>query len=223
MTWDWSYAASLLPDLLQGLIVTVQVTLLGSFLAIFLGVVMAVIWRLRVPVLSPLVLGYARIIRGTPLLVQLYAIFFLLPQVMPALSPATSAVLGLGANYSTYMAEAVRAGLSGVPTGQWEVATALNLPARKTWTRVILPQMVVPTLPVIGNYVNSMFKVSALVSAISVVDVFNAATIAGNSTYRYLEPFTLVGLLYLAVSIPVTILLYFVGRRVAQRQESHAA
>jgi len=83
--------------------------------------------------------------------------------------------------------------------------------------------MVVPTLPVIGNYVNSMFKVSALVSAISVVDVFNAATIAGNSTYRYLEPFTLVGLLYLAVSIPVTILVYFAGRRVAQRQESHAA
>jgi polar amino acid transport system permease protein len=83
--------------------------------------------------------------------------------------------------------------------------------------------MIAPTLPVIGNYINSMFKISALVSAISVVDVFNAATIAGNSTYRYLEPFTMVGLLYLTVSIPVTILLRLAENRVAQRQGSHAA
>ena len=223
MTWDWSYAASLLPDLLHGLVVTVQVTLLASALAIVLGIGMAVTWHLRVTVLSPLLLGFARVVRSTPLLVQLYIIFFLLPDVMPALSPTTSAVLGLGLNYSCYMAEAVRAGLAGVPVGQWEVATALNLPPRKTWTRIILPEMIAPTLPVIGNYINSMFKISALVSAISVVDVFNAATIAGNSTYRYLEPFTMVGLLYLTVSIPVTILLRLAENRVAQRQGSHAA
>jgi polar amino acid transport system permease protein len=78
--------------------------------------------------------------------------------------------------------------------------------------------MLVPTLPVIGNYVNSMFKISALVSAISVVDLFGAATINANSTYRYLEPFTMVGLLYLVVSVPVTVLLHLAERRVARRQ-----
>jgi polar amino acid transport system permease protein len=222
VTWDWGYASSVLPDLLRGLVVTVQVTLLASALALVLGTAMAVVWRLRVPVLSPALLAFARVIRGTPLLVQLYIIFFLLPEVMPAMSPTTSAVLGLGINFSTYMAEAVRAGLAGVAVEQWEVATALNLPPIKAWTRVVLPQMIAPTLPVIGNYVNLMFKVSALVSAISVVDVFNAATIAGNSTYRYLEPFTMVGLLYLAISIPVTVLLRLAESRIAQRQESHA-
>lgn len=218
MTWDWSYAASLLPDLLKGLLVTVQVTLLAATLALVLGAGMAVVWRTRVRILSPALLGFARVIRGTPLLVQLYIIFFLLPEILPALSPATSAVIGLGINYSTYMAEAVRAGIDGVPAGQWEVATALNLSPRTTWTRIVLPQMLVPTLPVIGNYVNSMFKISALVSAISVVDLFGAATINANSTYRYLEPFTMVGLLYLVVSVPVTVLLHLAERRVARRQ-----
>ena len=218
MTWDWSYAASLLPDLLKGLLVTVQVTLLASAVALVLGTGMAVVWRTRVRILSPALLGFARVIRGTPLLVQLYVIFFLLPEILPALSPATSAVIGLGINYSTYMAEAVRAGIDGVPAGQWEVATALNLSPRTTWTRIVLPQMLVPTLPVIGNYVNSMFKISALVSAISVVDLFGAATINANSTYRYLEPFTMVGLLYLVVSVPVTVLLHLAERRVARRQ-----
>lgn len=218
MTWDWSYAASLLPDLLKGLLVTVQVTLLASAVALVLGTGMAVVWRTRVRILSPALLGFARVIRGTPLLVQLYIIFFLLPEILPALSPATSAVIGLGINYSTYMAEAVRAGIDGVPAGQWEVATALNLSPRTTWTRIVLPQMLVPTLPVIGNYVNSMFKISALISAISVVDLFGAATINANSTYRYLEPFTMVGLLYLVVSVPVTVLLHLAERRVARRQ-----
>ncbi|MBO0876970.1 MAG: ectoine/hydroxyectoine ABC transporter permease subunit EhuD [Pseudonocardia sp.] len=222
MTWDWAYAASLVPALLEGLLVTVEVTLLASALALVLGLGMAIVWRLRVPVLSPLLLGIARVIRGTPLLVQLYIIFFLLPEVLPALSPMVSAVIGLGVNYSTYMAEAVRAGLDGVPAGQWEVATALNLSPRTTWMRVVLPQTVPPTLPVIGNYVNSMFKVSALVSAISVVDVFNAASIAGNQTYRYLEPFTMVGLLYLVVSVPVTALLRMAEVRVARRLGSQA-
>jgi polar amino acid transport system permease protein len=218
MTWDWAYATSLLPDLFKGLLVTVQVTLLASALALVLGTGMAVVWRTRVRILSPALLGFARVIRGTPLLVQLYIIFFLLPEILPALSPTTSAVIGLGINYSTYMAEAVRAGIDGVPAGQWEVATALNLSPRTTWTRIVLPQMFVPTLPVIGNYVNSMFKISALVSAISVVDLFGAATINANSTYRYLEPFTMVGLLYLVVSVPVTVLLHLAERRVARRQ-----
>jgi polar amino acid transport system permease protein len=222
MTWDWAYAASLIPTLLKGLLVTVQVTLLASALALALGVAFAVVWRLKVPIASPVLLVFARVIRGTPLLVQLYIIFFLLPDVVPAMSPMVSAVLGLGINYSTYMAEAVRAGLDGVPAGQWEVATALNLPPRATWTRVVLPQMLPPTLPVIGNYVNSMFKISALVSAISVVDVFSAASIAGNDTYRYLEPFSMVGLLYLIVSVPVTALLHLAEVRIARRQEPHA-
>jgi polar amino acid transport system permease protein len=223
MNWSWGYAGSVLPSLLRGLLVTVEVTLMASALAAVLGLVIAVIGHVRVPLLSPALLAFARFVRRTPLLVQLYAIFFLLPQVMPALSPMTSAVLGLGLNYSTYMAEAFRSGIEGVPVGQWEVATALNLPVRATWIRIVAPQMIVPTLPVVGNYVNSMFKISALVSAIGVGDLFNAAITTGNSTYRYLEPLTLVGLLYLGISVPLTIALRLAETRVAARWESHAA
>jgi polar amino acid transport system permease protein len=223
VNWDWHYAGSILPSLLRGLLTTVEVTLMASALAAVLGLAIAVIWHVRVPVLSQALLAIARFVRGTPLLVQLFAIFFLLPLIMPALSPTTCAVFGLGLNYSTYMAEAFRAGIEGVPAAQWEAATALNLPVRSTWVRIVAPQIVVPTLPVLGNYVNSMFKISALVSAIGVGDLFNAAITAGNSTYRYTEPLTLVGLLYLGVSVPVTIMLRLAETRVATRWESHGA
>ena len=156
----------------------------------------------RVPVLSQVAGGLVQFIRGTPLLVQVYFLYFVLPKYGIKYSPLLTGTVAIGVNYSAYTAEVYRAGIESVPRGQWEAATALSLPLRQRWVDIVLPQAIRPVIPSLGNYVISMFKDSAILSAITVVEVFNTATEIGSDTFRYLEPITIAGLLYLAVSYP---------------------
>ncbi|MQA81896.1 MAG: ectoine/hydroxyectoine ABC transporter permease subunit EhuD [Streptosporangiales bacterium] len=222
MSWSWDYVVEILPTLLRGLVLTVTVTLAGSAIAIVVGALLSVVIWTRVPVLSQVARGYVQFVRGTPLLVQLFFLFYVLPDFGIRLTPFQAGVLGLGLNYCTYLAEAYRSGLQALPRGQWEACRSLNLPATRVWLRIVLPQVVPPLLPVIGNYVNLMFKVSALVATISVAETFMQATTLGNSTYRYLEPLTVAGVLYLAVSIPVTVLLHRINSRHAVNRKEFA-
>ncbi len=200
--WDWQFVADIVPQLARGLVITIQATFLASILALILGLIMAIARRSPVPAVRMPVASLIEFIRRTPLLVQLYFLFFVLPDfgiTMPAL---VTGVIGLGLHYSTYTSEIYRAGIEGVPRGQWEGAKALNYPSRYVWTRVVLPQAVPPMIPALGNYVLAMYKESALLSAITVVELMNSAQIIANSTYRYFEPMTMVGAFFLAVSLP---------------------
>jgi polar amino acid transport system permease protein len=94
-----------------------------------------------------------------------------------------------------------RAGLESVARGQWEAARALNLPPRRTFLRIVLPQAIPPVLPALGNYVVAMFKDTPLLSTITVLELLYTAKNVGAETFRYLEPFTLVGVLFLVVSL----------------------
>lgn len=202
MIWDWSFAASIIPYLLEGLWVTVQVTLAGTAIALVLGLFIAVLRFSGVPVLRQ-ILGFAiQFIRGTPLLVQAYFVFYVLPAYGLKFSPLLTGIIVIGINYSAYTAEVYRAGIQSVPRGQWEAATALSLPLRQRWQYVILPQAVRDVIPALGNYLVQMFKDSAILSAITVFELLSHATAIGSSSYRYLEPLTLAGLLFLLVSLP---------------------
>jgi polar amino acid transport system permease protein len=212
--WDWSFVGQILPTLLRGLVVTFEATLLGSVLAFALGLVLALLRRAGIPVLSRLVWLFIEFVRSTPLLVQLYFLFFVLPDFGIRLSSLTAGVIGLGVHYACYTAEVYRAGIDGVPRAQWEAATALSLPRHRTWTRVILPQAVPRVLPALGNYVISMFKETPLLLAIGVIDLVGAAKEAGASAYRYVEPYTLAGLLFLLLSYPAAVLVRRLERRV---------
>jgi polar amino acid transport system permease protein len=212
--WDWSFVGQILPTLLHGLVVTFEATLLGSVLAFTLGLVLALVRRARIPVLSWLVWLFIEFVRSTPLLVQLYFLFFVLPDFGIRLSSLTAGVIGLGLHYACYTAEVYRAGIDGVPRAQWEAATALSLPRYRTWTRVILPQAVPRVLPALGNYVISMFKETPLLLAIGVIDLVGAAKEAGASAYRYVEPYTLAGLLFLLLSYPAAVLVRRLERRI---------
>jgi len=199
--FDWNYAWDILPDMLAGLVVTVQATLGGMALALVLGLLWAVAGRSRFRAVAWSVRWLVEFVRSTPLLVQLYFLFFVLPDLGLSMSPFVTGVLGLGLHYSAYTAEVYRAGIEAVPRPQWEAALALNFSRTRTWVAVILPQAVPPVIPALGNYLIAMFKDTPLLAAITVMEMLQVAKLIGSEHFRYLEPLTLVGLLFLAVSL----------------------
>jgi polar amino acid transport system permease protein len=208
MTWDWQFALDILPELLYAFFkYTLVATVLGTVLGAVLGLIFAIVRRAGVPVLAPLTHAFIEFIRSTPLLVQLFFLFYVLPLTGITLSPLTTGVIGLGVHYACYYSEVYRAGIDGVPKGQWEAATALSLPARYTWQRVILPQAIRNVLPALGNYAISMFKETPFLALITVPEMVQQAQSIGAIQFRYVEPITLAGLIFLAASYPTAVLL----------------
>lgn len=209
--WNWDKAWEVLPSLLRGLVITIEATVVGMVIASILGLFIAL--AMRTP--SRWVRGPLRFvvdfIRMTPLLVQLVFAWLLLVDVPPL-------VIGfgvLGVHYATYMSEVYRAGIEAVPAGQWEAATALNLPKGRTWFAIILPQAIRNTLPGLGNYAISMFKETPFLFAITVVEMYSAALNFGANTFSYVEALTMVGLLFLLVSYPTSLLVRRMETRLA--------
>lgn len=201
MIFDPQFAVSLLPELGRGLMVTVQATLGGMALALTLGLAAALARRSRRRwVAWPAGLA-VEFVRSTPLLVQLYFLFYVLPSAGIQFSAFTTGVLALGVHYAAYCAEVYRAGLETVPRGQWEATTALNLTRWQAYRRVVLPQAIPPVVPALGNYLVAMFKDTPLLSAITVLELLQRAKLIGAETFRYVEPLTLVGLAFLLVSL----------------------
>ncbi|MCI2416582.1 ectoine/hydroxyectoine ABC transporter permease subunit EhuD [Saccharopolyspora sp. K220] len=214
MIWDWEFTGRIIPDILGGLVVTFEATVLGSIVAFVLGLVLALLRRSRIRLVSRAVWLFIEFVRSTPLLVQLYFLFNVLPDIGLRFSSLTTGVIGLGVHYACYTAEVYRAGIEGVPRGQWEAATALSLPTRRVWTSVILPQAIPRVLPALGNYTISMFKETPLLLAIGVLDLVGAAQEAGSDAYRYVEPLTLAGICFLLLSYPSSLLVRRLERRV---------
>jgi polar amino acid transport system permease protein len=211
--WDWNYAFAILPSLLEGLGLTVLATVLGSIVAMVLGLLLAVL-RQGPPLLSMAVRGFVEFVRSTPLLVQIFFLYFVLPQFGIVLSALTVGVIALGVHYACYASEVYRAGIEAVPRGQWEAATALSLPRSRVWTGVVLPQAIPRVVPALGNYVISMFKEVPLLTAIGLLDVVGRAQEAGDTYFRYVEPYTIAGLLFLLLSYPASLLVRRLERRV---------
>ena len=208
MSWDWSFALDTLPELLSAFLrYTLVATILGTALAAVLGLAFAIVRRARVPVLAPLVTAFIEFVRSTPLIVQLFFLFFVLPGFGVTLSPLVTGVLGLGVHYACYLAEVYRAGIEGVPKGQWEACTALSLPARLQWQHVILLQAIRNVLSALGNYAISMFKETPFLALITVPEMVQRSQAIGSISFRYLEPITLAGLIFLAASYPTAIAL----------------
>lgn len=200
MMWSWDFAWSILPQLLSAIHITILATLTGFLLALVGGMVLVFGRRAKRKWLAWLTAGFVEFVRSTPLLVQLYFIFYGLPAIGISLSPFTAGVLGLGIHYSTYLSEVYRSGIDAVPRGQWEAAKALNFSPRQTWAKIILPQAIRPVIPVLGNYLLVMFKETPILSAITLVELLHTAKIIGSHSFRYLEAFTLVGILFLVLS-----------------------
>lgn len=214
--WSWSYIGEIMPQILQGLWITIQATVYGSLVSFALGLVWAMALRSPTRWVTWPVSVFVEFIRNTPLLVQLFFLFFVLPGWGLTFAPLTTGVIGLGLHYSTYTSEVYRAGIDGVPPGQWEAATALNLPRRRTWIAVILPQAFRRVVPALGNYVIAMFKDTPLLAGITVADMLFQANSISATTFDYLEPITVVGILFVVISYPTSLLLRALERRLVR-------
>ena len=199
--FDWSFTLSILPQLLQASLKTIGITLVAFVLAVVLGLVLAVARRSRRLWLSWPAASVIEFVRSTPLLIQVYFLFYVLPTYGLNMTALVAGTLGIALHYACYTAEVYRAGLDSVPRGQWEAVTALNLSPWKAYRDVILPQAIRPILPALGNYLIAMFKDTPVLSAITVVEIMQQAKNIGSESFRYLEPITLVGLFFLTISI----------------------
>jgi len=220
MIFDWHYAWAILPRLAQGLVVTLEATVLGMAVALTLGLVLALARRSHYRLIAWPTGVLVEFVRSTPLLVQIYFLFYVLPDAGVRLSPLATGVLALGLHYAAYCSEVYRAGLESVPKGQWDAAIALNLSRWRTMRGIIIPQAIPPIVPALGNYLVAMFKDTPLLSAITVLEVLQAAKLIGAESFRYIEPLTLVGALFLVLSLVSAAAIRWVEGRL--RMEGHA-
>ncbi|MBI1249168.1 ectoine/hydroxyectoine ABC transporter permease subunit EhuD [bacterium] len=200
--WKWEVVWQVMPHILKGLVVTLEAVGAGMSLAVVLGLLWAVMRRSKNHWISWPAWAVVEFVRSTPLLVQLFFVYFvMLEYVGQALSPLMTGIIVLGVHYSCYTAEVYRAGLAAIPRGQWNASKALNLTPYQTYRYVILPQAIPPILPNLGNYLIAMLKEAPLLSTITVMGILNEAKVFGNEHYRYLEPLTIVGVIFIVLSL----------------------
>ena len=209
-------AVQSLGPLFAGLMMTVTLTLIVIVLALVLGLAVALA-RLYAPSwVGWLVATYVEIIRGTPLLLQLIYIYYVLPEIGIRLNAFTAAVIGLTLNYAAYISEVYRAGIQAIVKGQSDAAAALGMTRALALRRIILPQAIRLVIPALGNFLISLFKDTALCSVVSVQEVLFTAQIMAARNYQYFTLYTVVGAFYFAVGFPAARLVDWLERRTRQ-------
>jgi polar amino acid transport system substrate-binding protein len=209
----WDLVRETLPLLLRSAGMTVLLSCASFPLAILIGLAVAVGRLYGPPFLRPFLAGYVEVLRGTPLMLQLYAIFFLLPKVGLALPAVVAAIAGLALNYSAYESEIYRAGLKAVPSGQFEAALALGMTKWQALRHVLVPQAVRIVMPPVTSDFIALFKDTSVCSAITVIELTKRYSVLALSTGRIVELAVVTALLYLAMSWPLSLLSRWFERR----------
>jgi len=210
-------ARDFLPILLQGCVVTVELMLAALVLSTLLGFVWALLRLSPSRALSAPAVAIITVIRGIPILVQLFYIYFVLPDLGIQLSAFQAGFIGLGIAYSAYQAENFRAGIEAIDRGQIEAAQAIGMGWWLTMRRVVLPQAVRIVLPPYGNTMIMMLKDSSQASTITVAELALQGKLIASSTFKNTSVFTLVALMYLTMSIPLILLVRHFEKRAGRR------
>ncbi len=204
--WDTShgelaFAISILPILLLGMVVTIEASIVGFAIAMVLGLIFAILKDVKSRFVSWPATFITEFFRDTPLLVQLFFFYYVLADHGIILPAFMTGALALGVQYSAYTAEVYRAGIEAVPKGQREAARALDFSNRRTFTHIILPQAVPRVVPALGNYMVSIMKDVPVLSVVTVLEMLGVAKIIGDQTFDYLVPLTMVGGLYMILTL----------------------
>ncbi|WP_170984307.1 amino acid ABC transporter permease [Rhodoligotrophos defluvii] len=218
MIWDWSYAAEIMPELLWGVWITLLVTAASAAISLFGGLLLAVFASVSGRAGQFAVRFLIEALRGVPILVLLFFGFYALPQIGLTLSSYTVGILVLGIVYAAYCSEVYRGALLTIPSGLRDACSALGLPKLVTWRDVLIPLAVSKSIPSLVNYVLLLYRQSALLFAIGIPVLMGQAQTVGYERFRYLEPYTLAGVLYLALNLPFVYVLY---RYKAKHDEKH--
>jgi polar amino acid transport system permease protein len=213
----WRDAVEFLPILMNGVVLTIVVTLGSLILSTLLGLVWALMRVSGIGVLSSISAGVINVIRGIPIIVLLFYLYFVMPDLGVTLTALQAAILGLGIAYSAYQAENFRAGIEAIDKGQIEAAQAIGMGWWMTMRRVVLPQAVRIVLPPYGNVMIMMLKDSSQASTITVAELALQGKLIASSTFKNMSVFTLVALMYLTMSIPLILLVRHFEKRAGKR------
>jgi polar amino acid transport system permease protein len=210
-------AVDFVPVLLQGVKFTVIVSVVALLLATLLGIVWALMRVSKVWVLTAFSTSLINVVRGIPVIVILFYVYFVLPDLHISMTAVEAAIVGLGLAYSVYLAEVFRSGIEAVDRGQTEAAKAMGMGWWKTMYRVVLPQAVKVVLPSYGNSAISMLKDSSQASVITVAELALQGKLIAVSTFKNATVFNLVTLMYLIMSVPLILLVRHFEKKAAHR------
>jgi len=210
-------AVEFMPILLLGVQNTILVTIGSLVLSTVLGLVWALMRVSGVRALAAIAVVLVNIIRGIPIIVQLFYIYFVLPDFGITLTALQAAIVGLGIAYSAYQSENFRAGIEAIDRGQIEAAYSLGLGWGLTMRKVVLPQAIRIVLPPYGNIMIMMLKDSSQASTITVAELALQGKLIASSTFKNTTVFTLVAALYLVMSLPLIVLAGWLERRFGRK------
>lgn len=208
LQWKWEFVGDITPRLIEATGNTLIAAGAGYAIALVLGLFLALVQRTRYRPLTFVVREVVEFIRSTPLILQIFFIFYVGPQFGIRLSPWMSGMIAIGLHYSCYLSEVYRGGIESVAKGQWEAAVALNMTTVQKYRRVIIPQAIPPALAGMGNYLVGIFKDTPMLSVIGVAELIHTANAIGSENYRFLEPYTMVGIIFLVISLPAAGLIW---------------
>lgn len=207
MGFDFAYMIELLPILFKYLGTTLEMAIWGLFFALALALILANLRVFKVPVLDQLSQLYISFFRGTPLLVQLFLLYYGLPQVFPifvGLDSFSAAVIGLTLHFAAYMAESIRAAIIGVDRSQMEASLSIGMTTPQAMRRIILPQATRVALPSLMNYFIDMIKSTSLAFTLGVSEIMAKAQMEASSSFKFFEAFLAVALIYWGVVVILT-------------------
>ena len=211
--FDFRGSVEYLPDLFYGAVVSVELTFCVMVIGLVAGLIIALMRISRSRLLRILSTTYVECIRGTPCLLQLFYIYFVLPAFGIRFDPFMAGVTGLAVNYSAYLSEVYRAGILAVPRGQLEASQALGMSRRLMMRLIILPQAIRVVVPPLGNYFISLFKDTSLVSIVTVKELMFPGQIIAATNFQYFTIFTIIGIIYLSLSYPASLFVSYLERR----------
>jgi polar amino acid transport system permease protein len=213
MTLDFTTLIPYLHMFWAGMVITVKASVIAVLIGTALGVLVGAMRVLPVRPLSTISGAYVYVIRGTPLLIQLFLIYFGLPSLGLNLPAFSAGVIGLAINSSGYVGEIVRGGIEAVPKGQWEASQVLGLSYLKTMRHIILPQAIRNMLPAFGNEFVTLIKESSLLSTLAITELTMVGQQVRSVTYASFETFILVGLIYLFLTSFIGLMLGIVEKK----------
>lgn len=218
MSFQFAYLLSILPTLGAAALVNAKLAAVIIALAFVLGTALTIVRSLKVAPVNAAIAALISFIRGTPLLIQIFLCYYVLPAVGLDLSPQVAGVAAITLNSAIFITEMMRGGLQTIDPGQIEAATALSLPRRAIWQKVVLPQLFRRILPVLVNEITIVVKGTALLSVITVIDVLRTAQQIASTSYRPFETLAGAALIFLAMNLVVIVAGSLAESRLAVRR-----
>jgi len=213
MNLDFNAVIPRLPYLLKAALVTIEASALILFFGTVFGIIIGVLRVCPFKIIRLTAASYINVIRGTPLLIQLFLIYFGLPSLGITLSAFFSGILGMSINSAGYVGEIVRGGIEAIPKGQWEAGKVLGLSYFKTMRFVVMPQAIRNMLPAFGNEFVTLIKESSLLSTLAITELTMAGRQVRSATYASFETFIVVGIMYFCMTSIATVCLRFLEKK----------